>query len=133
MLCCKAFLDADDDSITALTDLGSTEHPTERVIAGIEKLVCLLYKPKTHITNVKDLRWLLFRKSQAQSERLPPTQASLKESILRAHYQWMVWHTDIVPNPQLLHQRIMDRNKKKVSPNIFFKDNVSSVLTFSRF
>ena len=101
MLCWKAFLDADDDSFTALTDLGSTEHPTEHVIAGIEKLVCLLYKPKTHITNVKDLRWLLFRKSQAQSERLPPTQASLKESILRAHHQCMVWHNNLVPNPQL--------------------------------
>lgn len=67
MLCWKAFLDADDDSVTALTDLGSTEHPTEGVIAGIEKLVFLLYKPITRITNVKDLRWLLFRKSQAQS------------------------------------------------------------------
>ena len=56
LLCWKAFLGADDDSVAALTDLGSTEHPTERVIAGIEKLVCLLYKPKTRITNVKDLR-----------------------------------------------------------------------------
>ena len=97
MLCRKAFLGA-DDSVPALTDLGSTEHPKQRVIAGIEKLVCLLYKPKTRIANVKDLRWLLFRKSQAQSERLPPAQASL---ILRAHYQCMVWHNDIVPNLQL--------------------------------
>ena len=93
MLCRKAFLGADDDSVTALTDLGSTEHPKQRVIAGIEKLVCLLYKPKTRIANVKDLRWL-----QAQSERLLPAQASL---ILRAHHQCMVWHNDIVPNPQL--------------------------------
>ena len=50
----QSFLGADDDSVTALTDPGSTEHPTERVIAGIEKLVCLLYKPKTSITKVKD-------------------------------------------------------------------------------
>jgi len=77
----KAFLVADDDRVTPLTDLGSTEHPTERVTAGIEKLVCLLYKPKTRITNVKDLRWLLFRKGQAQSERLPPTPAGFTKGV----------------------------------------------------
>lgn len=99
--CWKALLDADEDSVTALADLGTTTNPTSSTVAAIEKLVCQLYKPKTRISEVKDLRWLLFRKKQAESERLPPTQSTLKEAILRAHYQTMIWNNDIIPNPEL--------------------------------
>ena len=70
----KTFLGADGDSITALTDLGPTEYPTERVIAGIEKLVCLLYKPETSVTKVKDLRCLWVasqRQPQATTTHFP--------------------------------------------------------------
>lgn len=101
LACWKAFLEADKDSVDALADLGTTAQPTARAIAVIEKLVCQLYQPKTLVSCVKDLRWLLFRKKQAQSERLPPTQAALKEAILRAHYQTMIWNNDKIPNPQL--------------------------------
>ena len=99
--CWKAFLEADEDSVTALANLGTTVQPTSSTIAAIEKLVCQLYQPKTHISRVKDMRWFLFRKKQAQSEKLPPTQAALKEAILRAHYQTMVWNNDTVPNREL--------------------------------
>ena len=61
----------------------------------------MLYLQKTTFTKVKDLRWWLFRKKQAQSERLPPTLAALHEGILRAHYQVMVWNNDRVLNPDL--------------------------------
>lgn len=94
--CWKAFLEADKDSVDALADLGTTAQPTE-----VEKLVCQLYQPKTLVSCVKDLRWLLFRKKQAQSERLPPMQAALKEAILCAHYKTMIWNNDKIPNPQL--------------------------------
>ena len=101
MLCWKAFIDADQDSFTALSDLGTTVQPNRSTSAGIKKLVCKLYQPNTHITKVKELRWLLFCKKQAESERLPPTLAALKEAIKKAHYQCMVWNNDIVPNPEL--------------------------------
>ncbi|KAK3741259.1 hypothetical protein QZH41_019956, partial [Actinostola sp. cb2023] len=97
----KTFINADQDSFTALADLGTTVQPNGSTYAGIEKLVCKLYQPNTHITKVKELRWLLFRKKQAESERLPPTLAALKESIKRAHHQCMVWNNDIMPNPEL--------------------------------
>ena len=44
---------------------------------------------------------------QAQSERLPPTQAALKEAILRAHYMYqrIVWSNGEVPNPELPSQQ----------------------------
>ncbi|CAH3185540.1 unnamed protein product, partial [Porites lobata] len=38
---------------------------------------------------------------QAQLERLPPTHGALREAILRAHYQTMVWNNDKVPNPNI--------------------------------
>ena len=71
--CWKSFLEADEESVTALANLGTTVQPTSSTIAAIEKLVCQLYQPKTHISRVKDMRWFLFRKKQAQSEKLPPT------------------------------------------------------------
>ena len=99
--CWKAFLQADEDCVTALADLGSTILPTAGMFYAIEKLVCQLYLPKTKISSLKDLRWLLFRRKQAESERLPPTQAALREAIKRAHYQAMIWANDKVPNPDL--------------------------------
>jgi len=101
LVCWKAFQAADTHVISALCNLGTTVMPCQDTITDIEKFVCQLYQPKTNITTVKELRWFLFRKKQAQSDRLPPTQAALYEAILRSHYQLMVWNNDIVPNPQL--------------------------------
>ena len=43
----------------------------------------------------------MFKKRQAETDRLPPTKAALHQAILRAHYQLMVWNNDCVPNPVL--------------------------------
>ena len=45
-------------------------------------------------------RWL-FQKKQAQSVRLPRTQAALRLAILRENYLVIVWNNDIAPDPQL--------------------------------
>ena len=97
----KVFQGADQDIITALANLGTGEPPAADTMTSIEKLICQLYVQNTSITNVKDLRWWLFRKKQAKSERLPPTEAALQQAIMRANYQAMVWNNDIVPDPQL--------------------------------
>ena len=99
--CWKTFLEADKECITALADLGSTILPSAGIFHAIEKLVCQLYLPNTKISSLKDLRWLLFRRKQAESKRLPPTQAALREAIKRAHYQAMIWANDKVLNPDL--------------------------------
>ena len=56
---------------------------------------------KATIKTFKELRWSLFKKRQAEPDRLPPTKAALHQAILRAHYQLMVWNNDLVPNPVL--------------------------------
>jgi len=67
----------------------------------VEKYVCQLSQPRTSISQVKHLRWQMFRKNQAQSDRLPHTQSALYEAILRAHYQMLVWNNDRVCIPNL--------------------------------
>lgn len=101
LACWKAFEDADVSVTDALARLGTDALPDDEVKTGIEKFVCQVYQPKTNITTVQELRWLLFRKKQAQSDRLPPTRAALHQAILRAHYQMLVWNNDIIPNPEL--------------------------------
>ena len=86
LACWKVFNRADEDVITALANLGTTEHPDEDTIKGVEKFVCHLYQPNTSICKVNELRWSLFKNKQAKSERLPPTHGALREAILRAHY-----------------------------------------------
>ena len=59
--------------------------------------------PNTTINSVKEL----FRKKQAQSETLPPTQEALQQAIKRANYQAFVWNLDTVPEPQLPSPNIL--------------------------
>ena len=97
LACWKSFQEADEDVITELRRIRTNENPTAETEPAIEKFVYQLYFPKTIITEVKELRWWLFRKKQAQSERLLP----MHGTIHRVHYQLIVWNNDRVPNPQL--------------------------------
>ena len=94
--CWDEFDNASTPILQALANLGCGEQPDDGTRSGVEQLVCRMCQPKTDIKTVKALRWSLFKKNQAESERLPPTQA-----ILRAHYQLLVWNNDHVANPVL--------------------------------
>ena len=92
----------EEDTITALRNLGTTVHPPDDLLDLVEnKFICQLYKPRTGISQVKELRWHMFRKNQGESDRLPPTQGTLYEAILRAHYQMIVCNNDKVCCPSL--------------------------------
>ena len=106
--CWKAFMEADDEITDCLSQLERREGggrtasiPSDDTVALIEKLVCQLYLPKTEMSSVSGVKWWLFRKKQAQSKRLPPTQAALRQAFLRAHDQALVWNNDVVANPTL--------------------------------
>ena len=66
-----------------LTSVVGNMQPDVGTRSGVEQLVCRMYQPKTDIKTVKALSWSLFKKNQAESERLPPTQAALHQAILR--------------------------------------------------
>ena len=51
----KVFREADEETITALANLGKSAQPTA-IFSGIEKLVCQEYVPNTSVNNDKELR-----------------------------------------------------------------------------
>ena len=97
----SVFNEAHDDVIQALSQLGTSDLPSNETLEASEKLVCQLFISKIDISSLRALRWWLFTKKQAKSQQLPPTQAALHQAVLRAHYQLLVWNKDIVPNPAL--------------------------------
>ena len=66
------------------------------------KLACLMYCPKgVCITSIPDLRWYLFNKQLAESNKLPPTPGALEEHINRVRLQSRVWCHATVMKQQL--------------------------------
>ena len=105
--CCKEFEDENESSLRALSNLGTQEKPDEETMKGIEELICQLYQSKNAINTVEELRWSLFKKRQAESDKLPPNNTALHQAILRAHYELMGWNNDYVTNPVLPFPEIM--------------------------
>ena len=64
--------------------LGTTEMPFEDIVHCLEEYVCQLYSSTTTAKNVGKLRWQLFKRSQSEAEKLPPTIGALRHHILRA-------------------------------------------------
>ena len=93
--CWKTFFTAPPQIRHAFTQgfsqLGITEHPPQVVNEALEHFVCHLYIPGTKLSDVGKVRWELFRKHQAESEKLPPTKAALQQHTERANHQAMIW------------------------------------------
>lgn len=99
--CWSVFNEASDEVIQSISQLGTSNLPSDDSLNAVEKFVCQLFLPKTDIYSLKALRWWLFTKKQARSQQLPPTKAALHQAVLRAHYQLLVWNNDRVANPVL--------------------------------
>lgn len=88
----KLFLEADEHVVQALTMLASNSEVSEDQLSTLASFVCTAYCPKgIQIRSVPELRWHLFCKQMAESDRLPPTYGALKQHILRVHVQARVW------------------------------------------
>jgi len=89
--CWNVLLKASKTVLDSIKSQGPVDTPSQNMYDGLEEHVYLLYSPHSNIIDVEKLRWHLFMKKQAEAEKLPPTHATLKYHILRAHYQAMVW------------------------------------------
>ena len=49
-------MEADEEKISALANLGTRGQPSADTLTGIKKLVCKVYVPNNVIDNVKELR-----------------------------------------------------------------------------
>ena len=68
--------------IRALSQLGTSDLLRSETQEAVEKLVYQFFLPKTNISTVKALRWWLFTKKHAKSERLQPTLAASHQDSL---------------------------------------------------
>ena len=92
-----------DDVFDAFGRLGSDECPSEADLTKFEKFVLNLYcknSVPSSVTTLADLRWQMFSKKQADSDRLPPTYAALKEKVSRAHVT-PLWKSAHINSPSL--------------------------------
>ena len=65
--------------------------------------VCDAYCPKDiEINSIPELRWYLFCKHMAESNRLPPASGALKQHIIRVHIQISVWGQASIAQQELL-------------------------------
>ena len=118
----KLFLESDYDVIRDLCmpcdDTDVTEDFLESTMA---RFVCTAYCPKgLHTSSIPDLRWHLFCKYMAESEKLPPTMGALKQHILRTHVQARVWgqaaHPKQVPLDPLQNGYHKDHDEGQLNP-----------------
>ncbi len=76
----------------AFVRLGTSPKVDDNMSEALEEFVCCLYRQKgSRTTELAALRWELFKTSQAEADRLPPTKAALLQHSLRAAYQSIVW------------------------------------------
>ena len=88
----KIFMKSGSDTIGALEQLLTVNETSEQQLTMLASCVCAAYCPKgIEISGIPELRWYLFCKHMAESNRLPPTSGALKQHILRAHIQARVW------------------------------------------
>ena len=98
----QALLRSPDDVLDAFGRLGNDESPSEADLTKFEKFVLNLYcknSVPSSVTALAELRWQMFSKKQADSDRLPPTLAALKVS--RAHYITLQWKSAHINAPSL--------------------------------
>ena len=99
----KLFLAAEDDIIEALATLCEDVNVSEELQVTLAQFVCIAYCPKgIQLLNIPELRWHMFCKYMAESEKMPPTMGALKQHILRAHIEARVWGQAAVAEQKLL-------------------------------
>ena len=115
-------LESDDDVTRALCMLCDDTDVTEDFMEStLARFVCTAYYPKgLQISSIPYLRWHLFCKYMAESEKQPPTMGALKQHMLRTHVQARVWgqvaHSKQVPLDPLQNGYHRDHDDDQLNP-----------------
>ena len=100
----QVYMKADRDVISSLHMLSTETEVTETMLTTLASFVCAAYSPKgIYIKTIPELRWHLFCKQMAESDKLPPTVGALRQHVIRVHIQARVWgqSTIALQDPQL--------------------------------
>ena len=92
----KLFMEAEDDVTEVLCMLCDDADVSEDLQSTLAQFVCTTYRPKgIQLSSISELRWQLFCKYTAESEKLP-------QHILRARIQATIWGQAAIPQQELL-------------------------------
>ena len=100
----KAFLESDDDILSAFAQFGLHRQLPECVFSQMERYFCILYGTDCRSNStLKHLRWTLFAQKGKEGQQLPPTTGALVPHTCRAHYRYMalMWKSSMLPLPQI--------------------------------
>ncbi len=88
----KLYLCLEDNVVDALQTLLDSDAIADQSMDRLAEFVCRAYAPKgINITCIPELRWYLFCKTMAESEKLPPTFGALRQHVSRVHLQSRIW------------------------------------------
>ncbi len=85
--------------LVSLKQLGDISFQIDEHLKTLEKLVCMGYSSRTNTRSVNNLRWELFSTKVAESEKLPPTEGSLRPHVARCQYIASVMKGYCKPKP----------------------------------
>ena len=99
----QVYLKADGEVVTAFQMLSDATEVTDDLLSALATFISAAYSPKgIQIASIPELRWHLFCKHMAESDKLPPTPGALKQHILRVQIQATVWGQASVAQQQFL-------------------------------
>ena len=84
-----------------LSQFGDGHTMTSQIFEKAEEFVCKLYSPNGNIKEIHQLRCSHFRRCRKNPENIPPTQDALRQHLLRAHYQALMWKKANIANPDI--------------------------------
>ena len=85
------FMKSGSDTIGVLEQLLIVKETSAQQLAMLGSLVCDAYCPKyIEINSIPEIRWYLFCKHMAESNRLPPASGALTQHFIRVHIQTSV-------------------------------------------
>lgn len=87
----------------AFCKLGNEWSLPDSLMDVLEEFTCQMYSLRTHIADVDEMRFQLFRAKTGdiQSGQLPPCLDCLKLHAARACYQAAIWHRSLEPTPHV--------------------------------
>ena len=100
----EIFLDLPNNVLDEFSSLEGSTLLSDSTLNTLEQFILRLYcknKVPSGSKSLSNLRWKMFSKQQADSERLPPTSDTFLQKVLRSHCTVMVSGQSHVPSQAL--------------------------------
>ena len=121
----------DDETTSAMANVGTSKQVTEDVIHACEEFVCKLHGSSQTVKYVNKLRHHLFTKKNTRSQLLPPNLDSLTLHVKRANFQAYIWRKSLEATPEIPSP--VGMGWKMVNNDLIINGNIyTSTTSYSR-